>query len=131
MAEALKKHKKDIIIIAAILLVSVIALTLTLALRRGGDSVRVTIDGAVVGEYPLAINATYEFKRTNENGVEVVTNTLVIEDGVAYLSYADCPDKTCVKTGKIKYIGQSIVCLPNKLAVSVIGEGDGGVDLVS
>ena len=55
---------------------------------------------------------------------------MVIKDGYAYLTYADCPDHTCVKTGKIKYAGQSIICLPNKVAI-IVREKDSGVDLVS
>lgn len=123
MPEALKKHKLDIIIIAAILLVATVTLTLTLALRERGDAVRVTVGGVTVGEYPLSVDATYTL-----NGG---TNILVIEGGTAYLSYADCPDRTCVSTGRIKYVGQSIICLPNKITVAVIGDDDGGVDLVS
>ncbi len=123
MREQIKKHRLDIIIIAAILLVATVALVLTLALRERGDAVRVTVGGVTVGEYPLSVDATYTL-----NGG---TNILVIEGGVAYLSYADCPDKTCVNTGKIKYVGQSIVCLPNKITVAVIGDDDGGVDLIS
>lgn len=123
MREQIKKHRLDIIIIAAILLVATVALTLTLALRERGDAVRVTVGGVTVGEYPLSVDATYTL-----NGG---TNILVIEGGVAYLSYADCPDKTCVNTGKIKYVGQSIICLPNKITVAVIGDDDGGVDLIS
>lgn len=123
MPEALKKHKLDIIIIAAILLVATVTLTLTLALRERGDAVRVTVGGVTVGEYPLSVDATYTL-----NGG---TNILVIEGGTAYLSYADCPDGTCVSTGRIKYVGQSIICLPNKITVAVIGDDGGGVDLVS
>ena len=35
------------------------------------------------------------------------------------MDHADCPDKICVKTGKIKNKGEQIVCLPNKLVVKV------------
>lgn len=32
---------------------------------------------------------------------------------------ADCGDKTCVKTGSIKETGQSIVCLPHRLVITI------------
>lgn len=131
MREFITAHKKDIVVIAAILLIIAITLTVTLTTRKRGQTVRVTVDGVTVGTYSLNENGTYEFKRTTEDGKQTVTNTLVIEDGVAYLSYANCPDRTCVRTGKIKYVGQSITCLPNRLVVSIEGDDGGGVDLVS
>ena len=58
------------------------------------------------------------------------TNILVIEDGAAYMLEADCPDHICVSQGKVRYAGQCITCLPNKLTVTVYGT-DEGVELVS
>ena len=54
---------------------------------------------------------------------------MVIENGEAYMKYADCPDGVCKSTGRIKYNGQSIICLPNRVSVMIeSGEmGDGGL----
>ena len=128
--DILKKHKIDIIVISAILLVIAISLTLLFAVRREGGAVRVTVGGEVVGEYPLNKNATYEFKSKGDGGEETVTNVLVVENGVAYMTYALCPDHTCINSGKIKYVGQRITCLPNKLSAVIVGK-DSDVDLVS
>ena len=49
------------------------------------------------------------------------TNTLVIEDRAAWMEDALCPDHICVDMGKIRYSGQSIVCLPNRVVVSIEG----------
>ena len=35
----------------------------------------------------------------------------------------DCRDKICVNTGKISRAGQSIVCLPARVSVAVVGNG--------
>ena len=124
--ESKVKEKKslrfDIIIIALLLVISALFLLLTLVRRTDGSMVDVEIRGEVVAKYNLAQNGEYSL-----NGG---TNILVIENGEAYLSYADCPDHTCVRTGKIKYVGQSIVCLPNKVTVTVRGNSE-GVDFVS
>lgn len=50
-----------------------------------------------------------------------VTNTVVVEDGFAYVINASCPDKLCQKHKKINKTGESIVCLPNKVVVSIEG----------
>ena len=112
----------DLILVAALLAVSVVLLTVFLLTREQGAFVRVQLDGNTVAEYPLSVNARYEL-----NGG---TNILVIEDGEAYLVYADCPDHTCINTGRISLVGESIICLPNRLAVTVVGEKQ-DVDLVS
>ena len=118
-----RKFRADVIVISAILLVSLLALLLTFLLRKPGAYAVVEINGAVAAEYPLS-----------ENGVFVLnggTNTLVIENGEVYLKNSDCPDHTCERTGKVRYVGQTIVCLPNKLTVTVMGDAEGGVDLIS
>ena len=119
----LNKHKADVIVISIIVAISVAALAFLLLTKTPGAVVLIEIDGNAVAEYPLYANGTYQL-----NGG---TNVLVIENGEAYLSYSECPDHTCELTGKIRYVGESIICLPNKLSVTVKGNTDNGVDLVS
>lgn len=122
MREYVKAHKWELVMIAAMLLLSLtLVLVISLTKEEGAVAV-VEIDGDEVATYSLDTDGEYVL-----NGG---TNVLVIEDGCAYLSYAECPDHTCVRTGKIRYVGESIVCLPNRLSVTVRGEGE-GVDLVS
>lgn len=54
-----------------------------------------------------------------KNGDGDVTNTLVIKGGVADMTSADCPDHLCVKQKAISKEGESIICLPNKVVVTV------------
>ena len=119
----IKKYRLDIIVISALLLFSLFTLIIVNITRTEGAIAVVEIDGITVAEYPLTKNAEYSLN----NG----TNNLVIENGVAYLNYSDCPDHTCERTGKIKYVGQTIVCLPNKLSITVKGTSNDGVDFVS
>ncbi len=119
-----KKYRLDIIVISAILLVSLVLLLVVTLSKEEGSVVVVEINGSVVATYPLNENAEYSL-----NGG---TNNLVIEDGKAYLNYSNCPDHTCEKTGKIQYVGQTIICLPNKVAITIKGDvAQGGVDFVS
>ena len=48
----------------------------------------------------------------------------MIENGMAYVTDADCPDQVCIRMGKISKTGENIVCLPHKLVIQV--EGDVG-----
>lgn len=120
-----KKHriKPDVIVIAAIVLLALLLLLFSFVFKKEGSFAVVEINGKETASYPLHENGTFVL-----NGG---TNTLVIKDGKAYLVNCDCPDLTCENTGKISYVGQTIVCLPNKLSVTVRGSFDGGVDLIS
>lgn len=114
--------KRDIILIASVILVALILLLVVELTKEEGARVIVKIDGTEVAEYSLTSNGTYEL-----NGG---TNTLVIENGVAWLSDATCPDKLCVHQGKISMTGEVITCLPNKLTVTVFGTEE-SIDLIS
>lgn len=52
---------------------------------------------------------------------ETYTAEICVEGGQVYVKESDCPNGDCVRTGKISKKGQSIVCLPNKLAVRIEG----------
>ena len=114
--------KRDIILIASILIVAIAFFLIVELTKEEGAGVTVKVDGIEVAEYSLSKNGTYPL-----NGG---TNILVIENGKAYLTDANCPDKLCVHQGKISMTGETITCLPNKLTVTVFGAEE-SVDLVS
>ena len=114
--------KRDIILILSVLLIAAALFLVVELTKEDGAGVVVKVDGNKIAEYSLSENATYEL-----NGG---TNILVIENGKAYLSDANCPDKLCVHQGKISRTGEVITCLPNKLTVTVFGAEE-SIDLVS
>ena len=114
--------KRDIILIASILIVAIAFFLIVELTKEEGAGVVVKVDGIEVAEYSLSKNGTYPL-----NGG---TNILVIENGKAYLTDANCPDKLCVHQGKISRTGETITCLPNKLTVTVFGAEE-SVDLIS
>ena len=118
-----KKYRYDIIVIAAILIFSALLLLILTLIKKEGAVVSVEVNGQTVAEYSLDRNGIYSL-----NGG---TNVLVIEEGKAYLNYSDCPDHVCENTGKIHFVGETIVCLPNRVTITVKGNSENGVDLVS
>ena len=118
----LKSHRNDLLLMAALLLLGgALALFLWLT-REAGGTVTVQMDGEVVMELPL------DEDRSLVLGEGEHTNTLVIRDGTAQVVEASCPDKICVGHGAIQYAGESIVCLPHKLVITVQGGAVSGVD---
>ena len=86
-------------------------------LKSGGKIVR-TIDLNKVVEEE-------EFTIKTENGHY---NTILVEHGSIRVKDADCTHKECVKIGTITDSGGVIVCLPNKLMISISGEDINGID---
>ena len=56
---------------------------------------------------------------------------IVVDENGAYVKDVVCPDKICQKTGLVSRVGQSIVCLPNKVAVYIEGKTESEVDDIS
>ncbi len=46
-------------------------------------------------------------------------NTLCADQEGIWMAHADCPDQLCVKQGKIHSGNLSIVCLPNRVTVTL------------
>ena len=109
------------VILALLLLAGGLALALRLGREAGGVAV-VRVDGQETERHALSVDGVFPL-----NGG---SNVLVIENGEAFLSEANCPDLLCVKQGKIRYTGQTITCLPNRLTVTVEGGESDGVDFV-
>ena len=110
-----KKHRADLLLILALLLLAGAAwLYMSLTREHGGEAV-VTIDGEERARLPLGEDGQWVFE--SDRG----ENTLVIENGEAYISRASCPDHICVRQGRVSFDGETIVCLPNRLVVTIEG----------
>ncbi|HZJ83721.1 MAG TPA: NusG domain II-containing protein [Clostridia bacterium] len=57
-------------------------------------------------------------------------NTILISEGEAEMLDANCPDRLCVHSPRIKVSGQSIVCIPHRVVIRITGDtqGDNTVD---
>ena len=117
-----RKRRADLIVIASLLLLALALYLVIGATRSEGGAVVVRVDGVETERHALTDDGVYPL-----NGG---SNILVISEGQAWLSEANCPDLLCVKQGRIHYTGQSIVCLPNRLTVTVEGGESDGVDFV-
>ena len=117
-----RKRRADLMVIGALLLLALVLYLVLGAFRTEGGAVVVRVDGVETERHALSEDGVYPL-----NGG---SNILVISDGQAWLSEANCPDLLCVRQGKIHYTGQSIICLPNRLTVTVEGGESGDVDFV-
>ena len=109
------KVKNETILVSVILLIAAAFFAGTrLAARKPAAVVEVSVNGTITHEFPLNLEA--DFTIQTENGGK---NHLVIKDGTAEITEASCPDKICVEHAPISESGQTIVCLPNKVVVTI------------
>lgn len=54
-----------------------------------------------------------------------------VKDGGVRVVESSCLQKICVNTGRINRPGQNIICLPNKVLVTIEGKESSKVDAVS
>ena len=84
--------------------------------RNGPLTAELIVDGKTAEEIDLS--ALKEPLTRETRGCRIVFSS----DGVRFLS-ADCPDKLCEKTGEIRLPGESIACVPNRVAVTLKRQG--------
>ncbi len=111
-----------ILVVLAILALSY--LVLYFATNKAGAMITVEKDGAVIGSYGL--DDDRQIPISDDAG----SNLLVIKGGRAHMEEASCPDHLCIKQGEISKVGQTIVCLPNKVIVTVVSGDEADVDAV-
>lgn len=116
--------KKDIVLIVIILIVAALAFFLHAIIgARGAGCITIKVNGAIEGVYTLGEDQEIEI-----NGG---TNHLVIKNGKADMTEADCPDKLCVHQKPVSKNHESIICLPNKVVVEVDSSENSEFDAVS
>lgn len=111
--------KKDLFLIIIIMITSVFFI-ITSVIKKGTspNTVKITISGLEYASYSLYNDREVEISNGYGN------NKIVINNGMVFISEADCPDKYCVKHKPISKSGESVICLPHKLVVEITGEND-------
>lgn len=112
-AENMLKKQDGILILALLVAAAVFFLGYRIWNRESPEEVVV-----YVGEQEYArfsVGEDREFLIETENG----TNRLIIKGGEADVTEATCPDKICVHQSPISETGETIVCMPNRVIVTI------------
>ena len=112
-------RKGDLFVIAFIL----IALLVWLLPSGNGEIVEIKVNGELYEALPLGEDALIEVK--TEFGVNVVE----IGNSCVSITSSDCKNKLCNKE-TISKNWQSIVCLPNKLSVTIVNKSTNETDVL-
>ena len=105
----------EAVIIMLVLLGSIAAAVI---LNRSGSGPRTAVIccGDVRHELSLDKDGLFRF-----DGIDA---DFEVKNGKIRMTEVSCPDKLCEKTGYIGSSGQSIICVPNKITVSVAGSDE-------
>ena len=115
--------KKDVLIIAAALILCAVALLL-FGKGRGGDTVRVYLDDELYKEASLKEDQTITVEQSNGS-----INEIRIQNGGVYMQYSTCDNQLCIHQGEVtpenaekRPLGSWIICLPNRVTVELVPE---------
>ena len=123
----MRLFKKNDLILIGILIIGFLAiLGIILVTDKKGAQVVVSVDSLEVARFPIDEDIVYEI-----NGYEGGKNTLIIKDGEAYVVDSSCPDHLCENMGKISKVGQSVICLPNRVVVEIADDKEAEFDSIS
>lgn len=117
-------QKGDIWAIVIVLMIAICSGVVFFPRTEDFENAKVQIwqDGMLVQELSLEenqnVNIEYEYH-----------NLVSIQDKKVCIIESDCPGEDCVHSGWISSVGRSIVCLPNRVEVRIVGVQD-DVDFV-
>lgn len=110
--------KSDVALIIVLLIISAICLlpkylsksdSLTAVILKDGQEIERIDLGLVTEEYEIDLECTPKA-------------TITVGPNYIFYSYAECPDKLCVNTGKLTHAGDTAACIPSKTLVVLEGE---------
>lgn len=122
--DGLKMKKGDYVAIGLVCLMALLLIVILTIGASAQDHVLVEIYQDGVLREVLPFNTLMEY--TVEGPYR---NVISIEDGHVRVASSDCPGEDCVHTGSVSEAGRSIVCLPNKMELRLVGVGEADVDI--
>ncbi len=122
----LKPKPLDALVVLAVVLLGVAAAWLSYG-DQGGGALTATVQhrGQVVAQVELS-------PLTEEKTIPIDGDyhlTVTLDKTGAAVTDSDCPGQDCLHTGRITRAGQSIVCLPEQVVITLAGT-DPGPDVV-
>lgn len=123
-----KKHRHDLYLIISICVISAILYFIVWINKSmpGEGRVIVYLDQQQILEFPLDADRQ-EWIDTGKGH----RNLLQIRNGKVSVSDANCRDHLCVKQGEISGNGESIICLPHRLTITIENNIERELDAVS
>lgn len=122
----LKSKKKEIIAVLILIIIAVVSFVCIKFFAEGkGKYVKVYVNEKLTKTFDLTKDREYFIE------TKIGYNLLIIKNEKARILDADCPNKICVDKGYISKNGESIICLPHHIVVTIESSEDKDVDAVA
>lgn len=109
--------KSDIFIVLALLIIGILSMSIYKA-NNSEKPAKAEI------YYKSELVETVELTKGVDRRFSIPQNKNVVfhleKDGSISFEESDCPDKICIKTGKLNIVGQTAACLPNKIIMKIV-----------
>ncbi len=114
--------KKEIVILAIVVVVLAAALLVMNVIgNQDNRKLVISIDGEEYRTIVLTEQTNMHFTIETPDGY----NDVVITNGVVDVVSSDCHNQVCVDTHSASKVFDKIVCLPHKLVLEIVGDGNG------
>ena len=126
-SDKLKPGWRDLLVVAVVLALAGLCFA-GFTLKGSSDALVavVSIEGTEVERFALAPRADQQYQN---RGCCLTLHYSPEQQGLQ-VTEADCPGQDCVRTGVITRAGQSIVCLPGRIMITLQGADD-SYDLIA
>ena len=114
MKELFRKYRTDLLLTGAIVVIALILLGIFSTVKKPGGYAEINVSGRIF--FRMDLSERDEFKVELPDGSY---NLIRVEAGQVFCEEANCPDKLCVKQGRKSLIGETIVCLPHQMTVTI------------
>jgi hypothetical protein len=113
----------DWALLVALIFLSLSGLFLVKGLALSGNTASIEVNGKLL--YRLSLNED----RTVEVHGPIGITRVEVKQGKIRITDSPCPNKLCIRQGWIKR--GAIICLPNRVVVTIGGDDTGEVDAIS
>lgn len=112
----------DILVYAILVLLALVGFggMRSMATESNQREVVILLDGREIERIPL--KKSMEPAELRIDAGDGHYNVVYIDYDGARVTKASCSDSLCIRQGNIEHSGQSIVCLPNKVVIKIVGD---------
>ncbi len=111
----MKLNKKNVIFFSVLFFLCFIAIMFLFHVSQGTKA-NIYVDGRL---YQTIILTDYEVDTEILIETQYGYNKLLIQNEKIRVLEADCPDKTCVKTGFTNSSSKPVICIPHRLEIVI------------
>jgi len=115
----------DKILASSLILISVLSFTVLKAVKEPGQIAVIKVEN--LQKFSKNLNRAAKFSVSGH----ISGTSIEIVGGAIRVISSGCPQKLCVRQGSIRQTGEIIVCVPNKLTISIGGARKNKFDAVT